>query len=207
MALAACAAAAIAFGVLPSVAGAETTPPPPPPGEPPPVPPAPAAGAMTLRLQKVGGKPPFVLVGRRVYVRGTVTPYVAGQTVKLSVYRQGRKVAVMVVPVAEAAGGLGQFHISYKSSLSGPVDVRAVHYDRDRPLLRVLQDARRQPEGDGGLQLLHPRVRDPRLPGSAHVRRQPRLPARPHPRRRGDLRVGPAGHAGGRLPRGRWRQQ
>ena len=121
MALAACAAAAIAFGVLPSVAGAETTPPPPPPGEPPPVPPAPAAGAMTLRLQKVGGKPPFVLVGRRVYVRGTVTPYVAGQTVKLSVYRQGRKVAVMVVPVAEAAGGLGQFHISYKSSLSGPV--------------------------------------------------------------------------------------
>ena len=50
-------------------------------------------------LQKVGGNPPFALVGRRIVVRGIVTPYVAGQSVKVSFYRDGRKLAVRTVAV------------------------------------------------------------------------------------------------------------
>ena len=45
-------------------------------------------------LLRVGGSPPFALVGGRITVRGIVTPYVGGQTVKVSFYRDGRKVAV-----------------------------------------------------------------------------------------------------------------
>ncbi len=61
--------------------------------------PAPASGQVKLELQKVGGSPPFALVGGRIVVRGTVTPYVAGQTVKVSFYLEGRKVGVETVGV------------------------------------------------------------------------------------------------------------
>ncbi len=53
---------------------------------------------------------------------------------------------------------------------------------------KCIQDAGRELRGHGRLQLLHPRLRDPRLPGSAHLRSQPWLPARADPRRRRDLR-------------------
>ena len=58
---------------------------------------APAAGKIQLVLQNVGGSPPFALAGRRFVVRGIVIPYVAGQTVKVSFYRDGRKVGVQTV--------------------------------------------------------------------------------------------------------------
>jgi peptidoglycan hydrolase-like protein with peptidoglycan-binding domain len=115
-------------------AGAEsTTPattPTPAPGEVSPSPPGPvpAAGRMTLVLQKVGGSPPFALAGARIAVRGTVVPYVAGQTVKLSIYREGRRVAVQVVHVLPAPKATGEFRITFKSSYSGRVDIRAAHY-------------------------------------------------------------------------------
>ena len=66
---------------------------------PPPPPPAPVAGHVKLVLQHVGGSPPFALLGQRVVVRGVVTPYVGGQTVKVSFYRDGRKVQVKNVSV------------------------------------------------------------------------------------------------------------
>jgi len=90
--------------------------------------PAGASGSMTLTLLRVGGKPPFVLVGTRIAVRGTVAPYVAGQTVKVSIYREGRKVSVQIVSVLPGPRGTGQFRISFKSSYSGRVSVRAAHY-------------------------------------------------------------------------------
>jgi hypothetical protein len=97
-------------------------PPPPPPA------PAPVAGKIQLVLQHVGGTPTFALLGRRVVVRGIVTPYVGGQTVKVSFYRDGRKVQVRTTAVAAIGNGAGQFHIDYTSSLPGLVQARAAHY-------------------------------------------------------------------------------
>jgi hypothetical protein len=79
-------------------------------------------------VARARGNPPFALIGQRIIVVGGVAPYVATQTVKLSVYRDGRKVAVKVVPVLPGANGLGQFHLIYASSRAGLVQVRATHY-------------------------------------------------------------------------------
>ena len=54
---------------------------------------------------------------------------------------------------------------------------------RSGELPGLLEDARDQRQGDVLLQLLHPRLRDPRLLRGAGLRRQPRLPAHAHPRR------------------------
>ena len=271
-------------------------------------------------------------------MRGIVVPYVGGQKVKVSFYREGRKVEVKTVSVLAIGNGAGQFHIGYASGSAGMVQARAVHYATPEqaafagrseqvhvaspdlspgargPSVRLLQSelnalhfvvplngvfdeatgraviafrkmtglARvpytnqsvfkrlqegggvfhvrypgdgRHVEGDltkqvlaeiepgghvralytmssgkpstptvigrfrvysktpghqlrghGRLQLLHPRLCDPRLRRSADLRRQPRLPARADPQRRRDLRLGAAGDAGGRVQRGRRRQ-
>jgi peptidoglycan hydrolase-like protein with peptidoglycan-binding domain len=86
------------------------------------------AGRMKLVLQKVGGSPPFALVGKRIVVRGIVTPYVGGQTVKVSVYRDGRKVQVKTVSVLGVGNGAGQFHVELTSRDAGLVQLRAAHY-------------------------------------------------------------------------------
>jgi hypothetical protein len=112
-------------------AAAETPVAPAPPATPTPAPtPAlgPVAGQIRLVLQKVGGTPPFAVVGKRVTVRGIVTPYVAGQAVKVSFYRDATKVAVSVVGVTPQGNGTGQFHVSYSSHLAGLVQARAAHY-------------------------------------------------------------------------------
>ncbi len=101
------------------------------PASPPPIAPAPAApvaGKMKLVLQKVGGKPPFAIVGRRIVVRGIVTPYVGGQKVKVSFYREGRKVGVEPAAVRALGNGAGQFHVSFVSRDAGLVQARAAHY-------------------------------------------------------------------------------
>jgi L,D-transpeptidase catalytic domain len=107
--------------------------PPPPPSPPavapPPVAgPAPAPGSIRLTVLGLRGSPPFAIAGQRIIALGTVSPYVAGQNVKFSVYRDGRKVAVKVVPVLAAPGGSGRVHIVYSSSSAGLVQVRAAHY-------------------------------------------------------------------------------
>ncbi|HEV3320263.1 MAG TPA: L,D-transpeptidase family protein [Solirubrobacteraceae bacterium] len=98
------------------------------PAPPPPAPATPVAGHIRLALQHVGGTPPFALLGQRVVVRGVVTPYVGGQTVKVSFYRDGRKVQVKNVGVTAIGNGAGQFHINYTSGFSGLVQARAAHY-------------------------------------------------------------------------------
>jgi peptidoglycan hydrolase-like protein with peptidoglycan-binding domain len=117
-ALATALATAAAAGLPAAAAAAEA---------PSPLPPA-ASGSMTLRLPGVGGTPPFALAGQRIRFEGIVSPYVAGQTVKVSIYRLGRKVAVQVIPVAPVSGGRGRFRGSFRSSATGPVDIRAAHY-------------------------------------------------------------------------------
>jgi peptidoglycan hydrolase-like protein with peptidoglycan-binding domain len=98
-----------------------------PPASPLPAVSAPLAGVLELKLEKVGGSPPFALVGGRMIVRGIVTPYVAGQTVKVSFYRDGRKLGVRTVSVL-AVRGTGQFQINFASHDAGLVQARAAHY-------------------------------------------------------------------------------
>jgi hypothetical protein len=115
---------------------ARVTPPPThpsPPRSPPPVPPAPApvpAPAPSIRLTLLGlrGSPPFAIAGQRIIALGTVSPYVAGQKVKFSVYRDGRKVAVKAVAVLPLGNGSGRVHMVYSSASAGLVQIRAAHY-------------------------------------------------------------------------------
>jgi peptidoglycan hydrolase-like protein with peptidoglycan-binding domain len=88
---------------------------------------APAAGVIRLVLQKLGGSPPFALVGRGIVVRGIVTPYVAGQTVVVSFYLDGRKVAMNTASVLALGNGAGQLHVDFTSHYGGLLQVRAVH--------------------------------------------------------------------------------
>lgn len=93
-----------------------------------PPPAASSGGQIKLVVQRAFGKPPFVIVGSRLVVRGIVIPYVAGQKVKVSFYREGRKVEVKTVSVLAIGNGAGQFHIGYSSARAGIVQARAVHY-------------------------------------------------------------------------------
>jgi peptidoglycan hydrolase-like protein with peptidoglycan-binding domain len=102
------------------------TPTPVPAPAPTPVPP-PVAGRIKLTLQHVHGKPSFELAGGRMVVRGIVTPYVAGQQVQVSFYREGRQVGVKAVSVLTASGGAGQFQIGFTSHNGGLVEARAAH--------------------------------------------------------------------------------
>jgi hypothetical protein len=94
--------------------------------------PAPATavvpGKISLVVQHAYGNPPFVIAGGRMVVRGIVVPYVAGQTVKVSFYRDGRKVEVKTVSVLPVGNGAGQFHLGYSSASAGVVQARAAHY-------------------------------------------------------------------------------
>jgi peptidoglycan hydrolase-like protein with peptidoglycan-binding domain len=100
----------------------------PPPTSPAPAAAVPVAGRVKLVLQKVGGDPPFASVGAVVVLRGIVTPYVGGQTVKVSFYREGRKVAVKKVSPQALGNGAGRFHIDFSSNSPGFVEARAAHY-------------------------------------------------------------------------------
>jgi peptidoglycan hydrolase-like protein with peptidoglycan-binding domain len=121
-------ASSICLVAGPASARAESAPTPSTPAAPIPAASSPVAGSVKLVLQKVGGSPPFAFVGRRIVVRGIVWPYVGGQSVKVSVYRDGRKVAVDRVGVLAVGNGAGQFHISYSSGSPGLVQARAAHY-------------------------------------------------------------------------------
>jgi hypothetical protein len=88
----------------------------------------PSAGQMKLELKRVGGTPLFALMGTRVVLRGVVTPYVAGQTVKVSFYREGRKVEVRILSLLPMRNGSGQFRVNFTSRDAGLVQARVVHY-------------------------------------------------------------------------------
>lgn len=88
---------------------------------------APAPGRATIALRGVGGSPLFALVGRRVLVRTTVTPYVAGQMLDLGLYLDGRQVATKVVSVLPGSSGTGQVRVGFSSRYAGLAQVRVVH--------------------------------------------------------------------------------
>ena len=88
---------------------------------------APPGGSMRLVIQQAHGKPPFALLGERIVVRGILVPYVSGQKVVLSIYRDGRRVLSRRVGVSAVGNGAGQFHFAYGSPRTGLVSVRAEH--------------------------------------------------------------------------------
>jgi hypothetical protein len=88
---------------------------------------SPAPGQVKLAWRRVGGSPPFALVGRRVVLRGVVMPYVAGQTVTVSFHLDRRQVGAALVAVRPAAGGAGRFDVSFTSHYAGPLEARAAH--------------------------------------------------------------------------------
>ncbi len=119
-------AAAVAAPPTTSAPTTSTPAPAPPPAEPAPTSAAP--GRIQLVVQRAFGKPPFVIAGSRMVIRGIVVPYVGGQKVKVSIYRDGRKVEVKTVSVLAIGNGAGQFHLGYTSASAAVVQARAVHY-------------------------------------------------------------------------------
>jgi peptidoglycan hydrolase-like protein with peptidoglycan-binding domain len=98
-----------------------------PPPTPTPVAPAPVAGQVKLALEKVGGSPRFALVGGRVVVKGTVTPYVAGQAVQVSFSIDGRAAGATHVDVLPGRSGGGQFRVGFSSRTAGLLRARVAH--------------------------------------------------------------------------------
>jgi peptidoglycan hydrolase-like protein with peptidoglycan-binding domain len=109
---------------VPTAAGAETIAAP---SSTPSPPAAAVAGQAKLALHGVGGSPLFALVGRRVEVRATVTPYLAGQTLDVGLYLDGRQVAMKVVSVLPGSDGAGQVRVGFSSRYAGLARVRLVH--------------------------------------------------------------------------------
>jgi L,D-transpeptidase-like protein len=89
--------------------------------------PVPVSGQIRLVPQHVGGSPPFALLGQRIVVRGIVTPYVGGQSVRIGFYRDGRQVQTQTVSVLAVGNGTGQFHVNFVSGYGGLVEARATH--------------------------------------------------------------------------------
>jgi peptidoglycan hydrolase-like protein with peptidoglycan-binding domain len=80
-----------------------------------------------LTLEKVGGDPLFALAGRRVVLRGVVTPYVAGQTVEVGFYLDGRQVAARTATVLAAGAAAGRFRVNFQSRYAGLAQARVIH--------------------------------------------------------------------------------
>jgi peptidoglycan hydrolase-like protein with peptidoglycan-binding domain len=87
----------------------------------------PAPGQLRLVLQKAGGSPLFALEGKRIVVHGIVTPYVAGQTVTVDFFLDGRSVGAHAVSVLAAGDGDGEFHLGFTSHHGWLLQVRASH--------------------------------------------------------------------------------
>ncbi|MGH2911821.1 MAG: L,D-transpeptidase family protein [Solirubrobacteraceae bacterium] len=119
------AAALVGVALTPGSAAAEVEPPAtmqPSPGAT-----APPMGKLKLTLQDAHGNPAFAAIGERIVISGGVRPYVAGQKVVLSIYRNGRRVLTKRLGVSPAAGGVGQFYFGYASPHSGHLSIRAEH--------------------------------------------------------------------------------
>jgi hypothetical protein len=88
---------------------------------------APLQGKLKLTLQDAHGHPAFAAIGERIVIAGGVRPYVVGQKVVVSIYRNGRRVLSKRLAVSQAAGGVGGFHLGYASPHSGHLSIRAEH--------------------------------------------------------------------------------
>ena len=86
--------------------------------------PAPVTPAITVSVK--GLNHGQVLAGTKYTVQGTVTPYVAGQTVKVALSRHGRRIGTTTVTVRED-GGIGRFSLQRTAGGHGTTSVKAIH--------------------------------------------------------------------------------
>ena len=96
-------------------------------GQAPPPAPAPAPASLSIALERVHrlGDDQVVLRGDRLRVRGSMSPFVAGQRVTVRLYRGRAKLAAKSVLVRQA-GARGEFVVSLKPG-KGRMTVRASH--------------------------------------------------------------------------------
>jgi hypothetical protein len=125
-------AALVAALAVPAAASGATTPPPSPtPTPPPPVAPVPVAkAALHLGLAKVlrDGSGRVQVTGRSFRARGTITPYVAGQKVRVDLLRDG-KVIKRLHPAVKPGktGRSGVFAVKIRRGVAATYRLRAVH--------------------------------------------------------------------------------
>ena len=84
---------------------------------------------MSIKLERVHrvGHDDVALRGGRVRVRGAVTPFVAGQTVVVRLYRGRSKLAAKAVPVRPVPGGPNGGFVARLKPGKGRLTVRASH--------------------------------------------------------------------------------
>ncbi len=121
---AAAAAASIALLALPTATHAQSTSAATP--ATPPATPAPLAGHMRLVLAGIRSNAAFAIAHEGIPVRGSIVPFVSGQRVRLSLYRDGHLQASKTVRVSRH-GSAGQFQVSFPNALPGRVRVLASH--------------------------------------------------------------------------------
>jgi peptidoglycan hydrolase-like protein with peptidoglycan-binding domain len=135
---AATALAVVASLALPAHAAAQGPAPTPTPTPPPVVPtptptpvppPPPAAGTLTLTAEGTfNGAHAAVLKGHSFTVRGVLRPYVAGQTVVVRVYRNGRKIrARRLTPTPVAGNQVAVFALKVRGTRVSRLALKATH--------------------------------------------------------------------------------
>jgi lipoprotein-anchoring transpeptidase ErfK/SrfK len=95
-----------------------------------PVPPVQAQGTLKLEVQRTlrDGDRRVALTGQAWRVRGELTPYIAGQTVRVRFFRDGRRIHEQTEQLEPIKGGtVGMFRTPFKSGKAGRVVVDAVH--------------------------------------------------------------------------------
>jgi peptidoglycan hydrolase-like protein with peptidoglycan-binding domain len=137
---------------------------------------APAQGFVALVAERVGTTR-TVLVGSRVRLRGVVRPYVAGQTVTVRVFQNGRKVLVKRKTVLRSASGKsGTFMVGYVAQDAGAVRAKASHLTTAQLSSAVSKDVRFDvlpravPQGSSGRKV---RMMQQRLAALGYVTGEP----------------------------------
>jgi hypothetical protein len=119
---------AVTLAAAPAAAAQDPVPTPTPTPAPPPAP-APATGTAALKVENAirDGKAKVELAGDTVRVRGTVKPFVAGQTMRVRFSRGGKGVKTKRVRLKPGPNGTGTFLVGYKARLAGRYAIVATH--------------------------------------------------------------------------------
>jgi lipoprotein-anchoring transpeptidase ErfK/SrfK len=101
--------------------------------------PAPAAGTASVRVENAirDGKTRLQLAGDDWRVRGTVKPFVAGQTIRVRFSRGGKAVKTKRVKLKPGPNGTGTFLLGFKAASAGRFSVVATH--KATPQLEALR--------------------------------------------------------------------
>jgi len=98
----------------------------------------------------------------RVRLRGSVSPYVAGTTVEISVFRDSRRVAHKTVPVANAGNGRGKYAVGFSPRGRGVHRITAslAGADGDSARLYVVRPSAQSGSRGIGVRALQRRLKD-----------------------------------------------